>query len=114
MQTIILERYGPPDVLKIVEVARPIPKDHQVLLKVRAAAVNPADNGCVDGTVRFVTGVFKPKLNRLGLDGGGRVEAVGDKVTQFKPGDEVFGACIRNPYVTSRAVWLYDFGSFAE
>jgi len=115
MHAIILDQYGPPaDVLKIADVARPIPNDHQVLIKVHAAAVNPADYGCVDGTVRFMTGVFKPKRNRLGLDVAGRVLAVGDKVTQFKAGDEVYGACIRNPYTNSRAVWLYDFGSFAE
>ena len=114
MKAIIMERYGSPEVLRLVEVETPVPKDHQVLIKVRAAAVNPADCGCVDGTVRFMTGLLKPKLNRLGLDVAGHVAAVGDKVTQFKLGDEVYGACIRNPYVTSRRIWMYDYGAFAE
>jgi len=114
MKAIVYERYGSPDVLNIAEVEKPVATGHQVLIKVRAAAVNPADCGCMDGTVRFMTGLFKPKFNRLGLDVAGEVLAVGDKVTQFKPGDEVFGACVINAYDQRRTVWRYNFGSFAE
>ena len=114
MKAIIFEQYGSPDVLKLAEMEKPVPKDHQVLIKVRAAAMNPADDGCVTGAIRFMTGLFKPKHNCLGLDVAGQVEAVGPKVTQFKPGDEVFGAAVKNPYAVSQTVWLHDFGSFAE
>ena len=96
MHAIVYSKYGPPDVLRLEEVEKPVPKDHEILLKVRAASVNPLDWHFMRGTpylVRIMTGLRKPKVMRLGVDVAGQVEAVGKDVTQFKPGDEVFGTC---------------------
>ncbi len=74
----------------------PIPGDNQVLIKVRAAALNPLDWHFMRGSpyfLRMMTGLPRPKDARLGMDVAGEVEAVGKAVTQFKPGDEVFGSC---------------------
>jgi NADPH:quinone reductase-like Zn-dependent oxidoreductase len=95
MKAIVYYNYGPPDVLKCEEIEKPTPEDNEVLIKVRAASVNPRDQ-LFRGTsylVRLLTGLRKPKDTRLGRDVAGEVEAVGRNVTQFKPGDEVFGAC---------------------
>ena len=96
MKAIVYYSYGSPDVLKCEEIAMPTAKDDEVLLKVRAASVNPLDWHFMRGTpylVRIMVGLRKPKLTRLGVDVAGQVEAVGRDVTQFKPGDAVFGAC---------------------
>jgi NADPH:quinone reductase-like Zn-dependent oxidoreductase len=96
MKAITCERYGSPDVLRLVEVARPAPKDAEVLIRVRAAAVNPLDWHLMRGKPyigRLLLGVLKPKHTGPGRDVAGEVVAVGKDVTQFKPGDEVFGAC---------------------
>jgi len=86
--------YGPPDMVRLAEIAKPVPDDDQVLVKVRAAAVNPAEWHLVRGKpylVRALMGLRRPGETRLGTDYAGTVEAVGRNVTQFKPGDEVFG-----------------------
>ena len=87
--------YGSPDVLKLEEIEKPVPTDDQVLVKVRAASVNPLDWHYMEGTPYIVRlldfGLLKPKVARLGVDMAGQVEAVGKNVTEFKPGDEVFG-----------------------
>jgi NADPH:quinone reductase-like Zn-dependent oxidoreductase len=84
--------YGPPDVLKLEDVEKPVPNDNQLLVKVRAASVNPLDL-TIRGPwlIRPLLGLRKPKDTRLGVDYAGVVEAVGKNVTNFKPGDEVFG-----------------------
>src|SRR5437762_12712862 len=84
--------YGGPEVLKVEEIEKPVPNDNQVLVKVRAASVNPLDL-TIRGPwlIRPILGMRKPKDTRLGVDYAGTVEAVGKNVTQFKPGDEVFG-----------------------
>ena len=64
--------------------------------------------------VRFMTGLRKPKSARPGVDVAGQVEAVGGKVTQFKPGDEVFGVCIDNPQALGTQVWAHRQGAFAD
>ena len=94
MRAAVYSRYGPPDVVRIKDVETPVPKDDEVLLRVRAASVNPYDWHFMRGkpyAMRIQTGLLKPKVTRLGVDVAGQVEAVGRKVTQFKPGDEVFG-----------------------
>jgi NADPH:quinone reductase-like Zn-dependent oxidoreductase len=96
MKAAVYTRYGPPNVVQVKDVEKPVPKDDEVLIKVRAASVNPLDWHFMRGTpyfVRIPAGLRKPKDGRLGVDVAGRVEAVGRNVTQFKPGDEVFGAC---------------------
>jgi len=92
MKAITHCEYGSPDVLKLEDVEKPVPNDNQVLIKVRAASVNPLDL-TIRGPwlVRPILGMRKPKDTRLGVDYAGTVEAVGKNVTKFKPGDEVFG-----------------------
>jgi NADPH:quinone reductase-like Zn-dependent oxidoreductase len=96
MKAAVYRRYGPPNVIQINEVEKPVPNDNQVLIEVRAASVNPYDWHFMRGTpylVRIIAGLRKPKDTRLGVDVAGQVEAVGMNVTQFKPGDKVFGSC---------------------
>jgi NADPH:quinone reductase-like Zn-dependent oxidoreductase len=95
MRAIVYTDYGPPDVLSVREIKKPVPNDDQVLVKVRAASINPLDWHTLEGTPYIIrlmgVGLRKPKSPRLGADLAGQVEAVGKNVTQFKPGDEVFG-----------------------
>lgn len=96
MRAITYTEYGPPEVLRFTEVATPTPKDDEVLVRIRAAAVNPLDWHFMRGTpylMRIMAGWRKPTVTRLGVDVAGQVEAVGKNVTQFQPGDEVFGVC---------------------
>ncbi len=96
MKAIVRDRYGPPEVVvELREVDKPVPADDEVLVRVRAASLNRLDWYEVTGTPyigRPRGGLRKPKDNRLGVDFAGEVEAVGKNVTQFRPGDGVFGA----------------------
>jgi NADPH:quinone reductase-like Zn-dependent oxidoreductase len=120
MKAIVYHRYGSPDVLQREEIEKPVTGDHQVLIKVRAASVNPMDCGELKGVpyvFRIVLGLRKPDATqpgRLGVDVAGEVEAVGRNVTHFKPGDEVFGACVDNPQASGVKVWVHSQGTFAE
>jgi NADPH:quinone reductase-like Zn-dependent oxidoreductase len=93
MKAIVRTKYGPPDALQFTEAEKPTPKDDEVLIKVRAASVNPLDFFTMRGAplIRRIPGLRTPKDKRLGVDVAGQVEAAGRKVSQFKPGDEVFG-----------------------
>ena len=94
MKAVVCPTYGSPDVLELQEVAKPRPKDNEVLVKVHASSVNAADWRLMRADpplVRLTDGFSKPKYPVFGSDVAGRVEAVGKNVTQFKPGDEVFG-----------------------
>jgi NADPH:quinone reductase-like Zn-dependent oxidoreductase len=96
MKAAICTRYGSPDVIQIAEVEKPAPKDHEVLIRVLAASVNPLDWHLKRGNSYFLrpmTGFRKPRNPRIGVDVAGQVEAVGPNVTEFKPGDAVFGTC---------------------
>ncbi|MGO9009473.1 MAG: NAD(P)-dependent alcohol dehydrogenase [Bryobacteraceae bacterium] len=96
MQAIVYRNYGSPDVLRCEETEKPDAGDNKVLIRVRAASVNPLDWHFMRGTpyfVRLMTGLRKPKITHLGVDVAGQVEAVGRNLTQFKSGDEVFGSC---------------------
>jgi NADPH:quinone reductase-like Zn-dependent oxidoreductase len=117
MKAAVCSRYGPPEVVQILDVEKPAPKDNEVLIKVRAASVNPLDGGSMKGRpyiVRIMTGLRKPKISRPGVDVAGQVEAVGRNVTQFKPGDKVFGVCISDPQASGAGVWMHRQGAFAE
>src|SRR5690242_2746156 len=95
MKAILYTQYGSPDVLQFKEVEKPAPKDNEILVKIYAASVNPLDWHLMRASpfiARLGNGLRKPKDPRLGADFAGRVEAVGKNVTQFQPGDEVFGA----------------------
>ena len=106
MKAMVNKKYGPPDVLELREVERPTPKEDEVLLKVHAASVNPADWHLLRGEpyiARLQLGLRKPKERVLGCDVAGHVEALGKNVTMLQPADEVFGS----PF-------MHGFGAFAE
>jgi NADPH:quinone reductase-like Zn-dependent oxidoreductase len=111
MKAIVCTRYGSPDVLRYEEVQKPGPGDNDVLIKIRAAALNAADWHVMRGSpyfMRFIFGFKKPKYQILGADASGVVEEIGKNVTQFKIGDEVFG----NLFQEGKAE--RGFGAFAE
>ena len=106
MKAIVRGRYGSPEVLELTEIDKPEPGDDEVLVRVHAASVNPADWHFLRGTpyiARLQLGLRKPKDRVLGCDVAGRVEAVGKDVTMFRPGDDVFGS----PF-------MHGLGAFAE
>jgi NADPH:quinone reductase-like Zn-dependent oxidoreductase len=96
MKAVIYTKYGTADVLETKEVETPTPKDNEVLVKVHAASVNAADWHSLSADIFLVrlmgSGLLKPKDPKIGIDVAGRVEAVGNGVTQFRIGDEVYGA----------------------
>ena len=104
MKAIVNHRYGSPDVLNLETVQKPTPNDDQVLIKVHASSINALDWHMLRASPFIIrltgSGFLRPKDTILGVDIAGKVEAVGKNVRQFKPGDEVFGAC--------------DKGGFAE
>ncbi len=106
MKAIVYEKYGSPDVLQFKEVEKPAPKDDEVLVKIYAASINDGDDSLVKGSpfiARLSSGLLKPKHTIPGGDMAGQVEVVGRNVTQFMPGDEVFGD-----------LGEVGFGAFAE
>jgi NADPH:quinone reductase-like Zn-dependent oxidoreductase len=108
MKAIVYQNFGSPDVLECQDTEKPTPADDEVLIKVRAASVNPLDWKLMKGgpfIVRLLLGLGKPKMRRPGVDVAGEVEAVGKNVTQFKLGDQVFGTCAGAfaEYVTSKS-----------
>jgi NADPH:quinone reductase-like Zn-dependent oxidoreductase len=103
MKAIVQDKYGSPDVLELKDIDRPVVGDDDVLVRVHAAAVNPADWHVMRGLpyiMHMVFGLLKPRIKVQGRDVSGRVEAVGKDVRQFRPGDEVYAEV--------------DKGSFAE
>lgn len=94
MKAIVYTQYGPPEVARLTEVVKPIPKDNEVLIKVRTTTVNRTDCGFRSAEyfiVRFFSGLFSPKNKILGNEFAGEIETVGKEVTSFRPGDKVFG-----------------------
>ena len=105
MRAVVHDRYGPPDVLRLEEVAQPVPRDHEVLVRVHATTVNRTDTGLRSGTpfaARFVSGLRRPRRRILGTEFAGEVAGAGAAVTEFQIGDRVFGL---NPW---------RFGAHAE
>jgi NADPH:quinone reductase-like Zn-dependent oxidoreductase len=107
MKAVAYHCYGPPEVLELVDLPRPVPGDDELLVRVHAAAINPLESHYMRGkpyVMRLSSGMGRPGNPRLGVDFSGTVEAVGRNVTDFGPGDQVFGA--RNgalaEYVTVR------------
>ena len=92
MKAIVWTKYGPPDGLQLQEVEKPTPQDMQVLIKVHAASINAGDWRGMRANPFFIRlmggGFLKPKNPRIGSDVAGRVEAVGENVKQFQPGEE--------------------------
>ncbi|MES2141173.1 MAG: NAD(P)-dependent alcohol dehydrogenase [Bacteroidota bacterium] len=94
MKAIVYTTYGPPEVAKLMEVDKPIPKDNEVLIKVYASTVNRTDSGFRSANYfisRFWTGLLRPKYQILGCEFAGVIEEIGKSVTTFKQGDKVFG-----------------------
>jgi NADPH:quinone reductase-like Zn-dependent oxidoreductase len=94
MRAVVHDRYGPPDVQRLEEVERPIPKDDEVLVNIYATTVNRTDCGMRSGKpfiIRFFAGLRRPKRRILGMELAGAVEAVGAAVTEFAVGDQIFG-----------------------
>lgn len=110
MKVVICTKYGPPEVLQIQKVSKPIPKDKQILVKIVATTVNSADvrvrsldvKGFLKVLMRLVLGITKPRKAILGTVFSGVVETLGDKVSKFKVGDKVFG------------MTGFNFGTYAE
>jgi NADPH:quinone reductase-like Zn-dependent oxidoreductase len=100
MKAIVYTKFGPPEVLQLKEVEKPVPKDNETLIKVHASSLNDADLDFLRGKIQFSR---KPRYKILGSDIAGRIEAVGASVMLFQPGDEIF--------VDSSK---YGFGAFAE
>lgn len=115
MKALVRSRFGTRDVLEIIDVDKPVPADDEVLVKVHASSLNAADWYAMAGKPligRAQIGLLKPKIKRLGVDFAGTVEAIGKDVTDFRPGDEVFGGrngalaeyvCVRNAVVLKPA-----------
>src|SRR5690554_694986 len=94
MRAMIYTRYGPPEVVRLMQVPKPVPKKNQVLIKVMATTVNRTDSGFRSAEYfisRFFSGLFKPKNKILGCEFAGVVEETGLEVTHYKAGDKVFG-----------------------
>jgi NADPH:quinone reductase-like Zn-dependent oxidoreductase len=94
VRAVVHDRYGPPDVLRLEDVERPVPKDDEVLIRIHATTVNRTDCGMRAAEpffVRFLTGLRRPRRRILGMELAGEVEAVGAAVTEFEAGDAVFG-----------------------
>ena len=94
MKAVVHDRYGPPEVLRLEEVERPVPKDDELLVRVHATTVNRTDchvRGAKPFLWRFFTGLLRPKERILGSELAGEVEAVGTAVSEFEVGDHVFG-----------------------
>jgi len=94
MKAAIYQQYGPPAVLQLKEVEKPIPQHHEILVRIRASAVNSGDvrlRKAVPFAVRFIFGLIKPSIPILGSVFSGEIESVGKEVTRFKVGDQIFG-----------------------
>jgi NADPH:quinone reductase-like Zn-dependent oxidoreductase len=108
MKAVVYERYGPPEVLHIEDVEPPVPKEDELLVRIRATSANRSDAHHRSGkpvVQRFMTGLLRPKRRILGHELAGEIEALGADVTEFKVGDRVFGAL---PYLGLRT------GTYAE
>jgi NADPH:quinone reductase-like Zn-dependent oxidoreductase len=94
MKAIVYTQYGPPDVLELTDIARPIPNDDELLIQIYSSTVNRTDCAQLRAKpfiMRFFTGLFKPKRKILGTAFSGKIEAIGKSVNNFKVGDKVFG-----------------------
>ena len=94
MKAVVFDRYGPPEVLRVAEIERPVPKEDEVLVEVHASTVNRSDcgfRGAHPFFSRFFTGLIRPKYRTPGMEFAGEVVEIGSAVTQFAVGDEVFG-----------------------
>jgi NADPH:quinone reductase-like Zn-dependent oxidoreductase len=106
MQAVVYTKYGPPDVLSVEQIDKPNIKEHEVLIRIRAASVNPIDWKFRGGSIptRLISGLIKPKLNVLGVDFSGEIEEIGKDVKRFKKGDLVYGGAFGGTYAELLAI----------
>jgi NADPH:quinone reductase-like Zn-dependent oxidoreductase len=117
MRAVVYERYGPPEVLRLAEVPRPVPRDDEVLIKVHAAAVNRTDTGLRSAEYfisRFLTGLFRPRHTIPGTELAGEVVAAGPAVTEFRVGDHVFGVSSKTAGAHAEFVCLPESAPLAH
>lgn len=99
MKAVVCNKYGPPEVLQLAEVNKPVPKENEILIEIKASAVTASDIFIRSSNIpirfkipmRLMIGIFKPRKSIIGLVFSGRVESVGKKIKGFSPGDEVYG-----------------------
>ena len=99
MKAVICKKYGPPDVLQLSEVDKPVPKENEILVEIKASAVTASDIFIRSSNIplrmripmRLMMGIFKPRKKIIGLVFAGRVKSAGKKIKRFSPGDEVYG-----------------------
>jgi NADPH:quinone reductase-like Zn-dependent oxidoreductase len=117
MRAIVYDRYGPPEVLRLEEIDRPVPKDDEVLIKVHASTVNRTDTGLRSAEYfisRFLTGLLRPKYRVPGTELAGVVEGVGSAVTDFAVGDHVFGVSAKTAGAHAEFICLPELAPLAH
>jgi NADPH:quinone reductase-like Zn-dependent oxidoreductase len=116
MKAIVYTKYGPPDVLQLKEVAKPTPRDNEVLIKIYATVVGPAECAARKGDpfiIRFITGLIRPKKTTPGAELAGEIESVGKDVKRFKEGDQVFGSAVTGGGTYAEYISLPEEGALA-
>ncbi len=117
MKAIVYEKYGPPEVMRMKEVEKPVPKDNEVLVKVRATTLNRTDCGFrkpeYPVIIRLINGLFRPKIKILGSEFAGDIESAGNNVREFKTGDRVFGLSAKRFGTHAEYVCIPEDGSMA-
>jgi NADPH:quinone reductase-like Zn-dependent oxidoreductase len=118
MRAVVYTRYGPPEVLQVKEVEKPIPKDNELLIRICATTVNRTDCGFrkpeYGPIIRVVHGLFRPRKTILGSELAGEIEAVGKDVTTFTKGDQVFGLSTSKFGAHAEYICLPENGSIAK
>ena len=115
MKAFVYTKYGSPDVLELMEVEKPTPKENEVLVKIHATTVTAVDSAFRQGipyNARLYAGLFKPKNRTLGSEFAGEIEAVGKNVTQYKKGDKVFGSTPHGFDAHAEYISLPEDGAF--